>query len=116
MNHHFLPVTSVEKSETKAILGWNCPVNEFFAHVYAVRDDGLLGDLLHSTTADNFFPSEVDELEQWLDQKAVSVPKTVLRAVAADQVNRVSNHSARYDMQGNSLDELVMKGQQLMLC
>jgi hypothetical protein len=118
MNHHFLPVNQVEKNEAKAILGWNLSGNEFFAHVYAVRGDGLLGDLLLSTTADDFFPSEVEHLEQWLEQKAVSVPKAVIRAVAEDQTKRMSSHSARYDLSGNSLDDepLVMKGQQLMLC
>jgi hypothetical protein len=118
MNHHFLPVNKVEKSDAKAILGWNPSGNEFFAHVYAVQDDGLLGDLLLSTTAEDFFPSAVEHLEQWLEQKAVAVPKSVIRAVAADQTNRVSSHSARYDLSGNSLDEepLFMKGQQLMLC
>lgn len=118
MNHHFLPVNRIEQHEAKAILGWNRSANEFFAHVYAVRKDGLLGDLLFSTTADSFFPPNVEQLEQWLEQKAVAVPRCVLRAVAADQTNKESSHSARYDAFGNSLDEvpLFKRGEQLMLC
>jgi hypothetical protein len=123
MNHHSLPVKNANH-DAKAILGWNHSLNEFQAHVYEIQADGLLGELLHSTTMDNFFPNEVEGLETWLQQKGVSVPQPVLAAVKDDQLKRESRHSARYDINGMSLDVvgveseelLPMKGEQLMLC
>jgi hypothetical protein len=115
MNHHLLPITPIQDSDAQAILGWNNPLNEFYAHVYSVRADGLLGDLLYSTVGENFFPDDVEKLEQWLEQKAVSIPKNVLNAVQADQTHKRSSFSARYGLDGDLLLTPEMKGQ-MMLC
>ena len=66
MNMHSLPAGKVGEHQARIALGWNQPLDEYYAEVYAVQPNGKLGALPCATLDESFFPSDILQLTAWL--------------------------------------------------
>jgi hypothetical protein len=68
MNMHSLPAGKVGEHQARIALGWNQPLDEYYAEVYAVQPNGKLGALPCATLDESFFPSDILQLTAWLSR------------------------------------------------